>query len=378
MLSASEISSLKDFDSHDRNPVVSLYLNLDSSTYPSRADYETELSSLISKCRKTAAEELGLNRDQQGSLDSDLRSIGEYISLQYRRNGARGLVIFACKAEGLWQVDPLKVPVANRLFVDWKPQVAPLVETLSSYEQVCVLVTSKETARIFQVRAGEISEQSEILDRVLKRHNQGGWEQAKLQRRHELQVRNHLKKAAEASLEYFRKEHFDRLMVGVADELWPELERVMHPYLLERMAGKFNVGINAPPEEILAKVTAIEEQQRQQEESTLMDSLGPELGSGRTFVGGLDDVLAVLNQRRVDLLLVESGYTQPGKYCPDCQTLEFAEETCPACGGQARIVHDVVEEARELAIRQDARVMTIAAGNPAMVEAGHIAARLRY
>ncbi|MHB9111190.1 MAG: baeRF10 domain-containing protein [Thermoleophilia bacterium] len=378
MLSASEISSLRGFDSHDRHPVVSLYLNLDSSTYPSRADYETELSSLISKCRKAASEELGLNRDQLGSLDSDLRAIGEFISLEYRRNGARGLVIFACASEGLWQVDPLKVPVANRIYVDWKPQVAPLVETLSGYEQICVLVTSKETARIFQVRAGEISEQPEILDRVLKRHNQGGWEQAKFQRKHELQVRNHLKKATEASLKYFRKEHFDRLMVGVADELWPELERVLHPYLLERMAGRFNVNINASPEEILAKVTTIEEEQKQNAETTLMDSLGPELGSGRTFVGGLDDVLAALNQRRVDLLLVESSFAQPGKYCQDCQTLEFTEETCPACGSRTRIVNDVVAEARELAIRQDARIMSIEAGNPAIVDAGHIAARLRY
>ena len=378
MLSASEITTLKDFDSHDRHPVVSLYLNLDGSKYPSRADYETELSSLISKCRKTAPEELGLTRDQESSLDTDLRAIGEFISLEYRRHGTRGLVIFACKAEGLWQVDPLKVPVANRLFVEWKPQVAPLVETLSSYEQLCVLVTGKETARIFQVRAGEIDERTEILDRVLKHHNQGGWEQAKLQRRHDLQVRNHLKKATETSLDYFQKEHFDRFMVGVADDLWPELERVLHPYLLERMVGRFNVETNASPEEILTRITAIEEQQRQHEESTLMDSLGPELSSGRTFVGGLDDVLAVLNQRRVDLLLVENGFEKPGKYCPECQTLEFAEKTCPTCGDQARIIHDVVEEARELAIRQNARVMTITAGNPAISDAGHIAARLRY
>ncbi|MHB8791848.1 MAG: baeRF10 domain-containing protein [Thermoleophilia bacterium] len=378
MLSAAEISSLKGFDSHDRHPVVSLYLNLDSTNYPSRADYETELSSLISKSRKSATEELELTRDQQSSLDMDMRTIGEYISLEYRRNGARGLVIFACKAEGLWQVDPLKVPVANRIFVDWKPQVAPLIETLSDYEELCVLVTSKETARIFQVHAGDISEQTEILDQVLKHHNQGGWEQAKFQRRHELQVRNHLKKATEATLEYFRKEHFDRLIVGVADELWPDLERVLHPYLLERLAGRFSVDINASTEEILDKVTVIEGRKRLEEETTLMESLGPELGSGRTFVGGLDDVLAVLNQRRVDLLLIESGFTQTGKYCPDCQTLEFTEETCPTCGSQARILNDVVSEARELAIRQDARIMSIDAGNPAIVDAGHIAARLRY
>lgn len=378
MLTASELSSLRGFASHDQQPVVSLYLNVDGTAYPTRADYETELSYLMSKARKAAAGQLELTRDQQGELDLELSAIGEFVNLEFRRNGARGLVIFACKTEGLWQVNPLKVPIENHLFVDWKPQVAPLIETLSSYQQLCVLVTSKEKARIFQTYAGEISEQTEILDQVLKHHNQGGWEQTKLQRRHELEVRNHLKKASEATLEYFRKEHFDRLVVGVADELWPELERVLHPYLKERLAGRFPVKIDASSNEILSRVTAIEERLRLQEESSLLESLGPELKSGRTYVGGLDEVLAVLNQRRVDLLLVENGFTQPGRYCPACNTLEFAEQRCPTCGEDVDKVNDVVEEARELAVRQDAAVKSIPLGHPAIVEAGHIVARLRY
>jgi hypothetical protein len=378
MFTAFEFSSLRGFTSHDQHLVVSLYLNLDGSLYPTRADYETELSILVSNARKTAIEDLQLNRDQQGWLDAELAGIGEFINLQYRRNGARGLVIFSCKAEDLWQVNPLKVPVKNRLYIDWKPQMAPLVETMSSYKQICVLVTGKETARIFQVYAGEINERTGILDQVLKQHNQGGWEQTKLRRRHELQVRNHLKKASVATLDYFKKEHFDRLVVGIADELWPELERVLHPYLRERLLGRFSVDITAAPDEVLAKVTAIEEQKRLEEETTLLESLGPELVSGRTYVGGLDDVLAVLNQRRVDLLVVENGFTQPGRQCPECNTLEFGEKVCPACGEPVGMITDVVEEAKELAVRQDAMVKTVPLGQPAIAEAGHIAARLRY
>ncbi|MHB9053911.1 MAG: baeRF10 domain-containing protein [Thermoleophilia bacterium] len=378
MLSASEISSLRGFTSNDQVPVVSLYLNVDGSRYPTRADYETELSYLISQARKSAATKLGLSRDQQTRLDSDLSSIGEYVNLEFQRNGTRALVIFACRAEGLWQVSPLKIQVENSLYVDWKPQVAPLVENLSAYSHICVMLTNKETARIFSVYAGEITERTEILDQVLKHHEQGGWEQSKLQRRHGLQVRNHLKKACDATMEYFKKEGFERLVAGVSDELWPELERVLHPYLNQRLLGRFPVDINAPADEVLAKVAELEEQKRQREESSLLESLGPELNSGRIYAGGLDDVLAVLNQRRVDLLLVENGYAEPGKRCPACNTLEFGEEVCPVCGGAAEHIGDVVEEAKELAVRQDATVMTVPPGHPAITRAGHIAARLRY
>ncbi|MHB8859595.1 MAG: baeRF10 domain-containing protein [Thermoleophilia bacterium] len=378
MLSASEISSLRGFTSHDQLPVVSLYLNVDGSRYPTRADYETELSYLISQARKSAADNLGLSRDQQARLDSDLSSIGEYVNLEFQRNGTRGLVIFACQAEGLWQISPLKIPMENNLYVDWKPQVAPLIETLSAFSHICVLLTSKETARIFSVYAGEITERTEILDQVLKHHEQGGWEQSKLQRRHDLQVRNHLKKACDATMEHFKKEKFEQLVVGTAGELWPDLERLLHPYLKERLLGRFPVDIGASADEVLAKVTSLEAQKRHQEESSLLDSLGPELSSGRIYVGGLDDVLAVLNQRRVDLLLVENSYTEPGRHCQACNTLEFGEEVCPVCGRQAEHVGDVVEEAKELAVRQDATVMTVPSGHPAIIRAGHIAARLRY
>lgn len=378
MISTAEIATLKDFSSHDKHPIVSLYLNVDGSKYPTRADYETEFSILASNIRKTARDELGFGKDQEVWLDNELSAIGEFLALEFKRNGTRGLAIFSCKPESLWQVNKLSVPLENKLYVDWKPQVAPLVETLSGYSNTCVLVTNKETARIFRVFAGEITEQTEILDTVLKRHEQGGWEQAKLQRRHELQVRNHLKKASDATLEFFKQQGFDKVAVGVAEELWPELEKVLHPYLKERLLGRFAVDINATTNEILAKVTEQEESERLAEESELLASLGPELQAGRIYVGGLDDVLAMLNQRRVDLLLVESGYSEPGRKCRACNTLEYSEQACPACGRMVDSIADVVDEAKELAIRQDARVLTVPAGHPAMSQAKRIAARLRY
>jgi peptide chain release factor subunit 1 len=378
MISDADISSLKDFVSHEGHPVVSVYLNVDGSTHPVKGGYEAEFSAMVANARKAAREELDLSRDQESLLDDELSAIGNYLTLDFRRNGVKGLAVFSCRPENLWQVTGLNIPVENRIHVDWKPQMSPLLETLSGFQRICVLMTSKETARIFQMFAGEVTEHSEILDNVLKHHEQGGWEQAKLQRRHEKQVREHLKNASAATLEYFKQEKFDRLVIGISDDLWPELEKVLHPYLKERLLGRFSAEITAPLDEILPKVKAMEEMEQLQAEAQLLESLGPELESGRTYIGGLDDVLAMLNERRVDLLLVEEGYTEPGRRCEACNTVEFGERVCPACGQSGKNVADVVEEAREIAIRQDARVITVPVGHPAMERAGKIAARLRY
>ncbi|MHB0914228.1 MAG: baeRF10 domain-containing protein [Thermoleophilia bacterium] len=377
MVSKSVIDALRDFSSSELGPVVSLYLDIDGSRFPARSDYETELSIMISNTRKTAGERLELTRDQEYRLDAELKAISDFITLEFERNSVRSLLIFSCRAEGLWQTVPLNVGVRNELFVDFKPHIAPLVELLDRHQETCVLLTSKETARIFSVNHEGIIEHPEIMDEVSGHHGQGGWQQDKLQRRHQQEVNEHFKNAAGAALAYFKKERFHHFVAGVADELWPDLEKALHPYLRERLAGRFTCDINTAAKDIFARTNSMLAEAREAEDRDLLDSLGPKLTDGRIFVGGLDDVLAVLNQRRVDLLLIESGYRETGRYCYSCDTLVYSEESCPSCLGAMDHI-DVVEEARELAVRQGSRIITVPPGHESLAQAGQIAARLRY
>ena len=378
MVITSELASLREFTTRG-NPVVSLYLDVNGARFPRKGDYETEYSFLVHDARRTAADTLHLSKDQEERLDLELQAIGEFLALEYRREGSKGLVIFSCRNEDLWEVMPLKIPVENRLLVDSKPRLAPLAETLSRHSRFCVLLASKEAARIFEAYAGELTEQTDLFDNILKRHTQGGWEQAKLQRRHEIQVHNHLKRAAEAALSFVQERSLERLAAGISsEELWPELDKVLHPYLKERLAGRFNLEISAGSNDILERIDVLDAEIRHQAEIRLLDSLGPELEAGKNYVGGPDDVLAVLNERRVELLIVENGFSASGRMCNSCGTIAFSEETCPGCRLDMQPVADIVEEAREQALRQDAALLTVAAGHPAMKQAGGIAARLRY
>ncbi|RJQ45895.1 MAG: hypothetical protein C4534_03655 [Gaiellales bacterium] len=377
MVTDSTLDALRDFSSAGQNPVVSLYLDVDGSRFPNRSDYEAELSFLISNTRKDTGARMGLTRDQLSQLDAELKAISDFVTLEFERNSVRGLLIFSCRSDGLWRVIPLDIEVTSELFVDFKPHIAPLIELLDRHQETCVLLTNKETARIFNVGPEGIVEHPEILDEVTGLHGQGGWKQDKLQRRHQQEVAEHLKNAAAATLGYFKREGFERFVVAIADGLWPELEKVLHPYLLERLAGRFTCDIRAQAREVFARTNDLLAERRLDEDRELLESLGPELSAGRIFVGGLDDVLAVLNQRRVDLLLIEKGYRESGRYCYSCDTLAYGEETCPSCM-MAMDDIDVVDEARELAVRQGSRVVTVPPGHASLAQAGQIAARLRY
>jgi peptide chain release factor subunit 1 len=378
MLSRAELDSLQGFKSDDQQMVVSLYLDVDGSRFPNRTDYEAELKSMIRNARKTMEGEPVLGREQAAALDEELTEISRYISIDFRRDGARGLALFACRPAGLWQPLPLGIQVTNSLSLDWQPRVSPLAEIMARHRNLGVLVTNKERARIFHSFAGEIEERTEILDQVPGHHEQGGWGQSKLQRWHDLEVREHLKRACDAMLDLFKREHFEALILAVPDELKSDLDRVMHQYLKERITGSFTVDINAGVDEIKSRVAEIESGQRKAEEAELLGSLSAELSAGKSYVGGLDDVLAALNQRRVEILIVEAGFTEPGRRCHSCNSLTFSEETCPSCNIDAEPTQDIVDDARESAIRQAAVIFTVEPGHPAMQQAGGIAAKLRY
>lgn len=377
MLTKADLDALQGFKGDGERMVVSLYLDVNGSRFPTRADYEAELKSLVRSARESLQDRLVLSRDQAAALEEELTEISRYISIDFRRNGARGLALFSCRPL-LWQPLPIGIPVINSLALDWQPRVAPLAEIMDRHRNLGVLVTNKERARIFHSFAGDIEELTEILDQVPGHHEQGGWGQSKLQRWHDLEVREHLKRSCDAMLDLYKRELFDGLILGVPDELVSDLDRVMHQYLRERIAGRFTIDINSGIDEVNARVAEIEEEQRQSEEAELLESLSAELTAGKNYVGGLDDVLAALNQKRVEALIVAAGLTEPGRRCHTCNSLTYSEETCPTCNLDAETTLDIVDDARESAVRQGAEIITVDPEHPAIKQAGGVAAKLRY
>ena len=80
-------------------------------------------------------------------------------------------------------------------------------------------------------------------DDVHRRHEQGGWSQARYQRGIEKEVLDHLSRAAGAVYQEFEERPFDHLIVGCSDELWPETRDALHPYLRERLRGRTELDV---------------------------------------------------------------------------------------------------------------------------------------
>jgi peptide chain release factor subunit 1 len=177
----------------------------------------------------------------------------------------------------------------------------------------------------------------------------------------------------------FRRDPFDRLLVGAPQELATDVEAHLHPYLRERLAGRVHVDVeNSSPEDVLrAALPVIEEDARRREREAL-DRLADGVSKGRG-AAGLDDVLGAVNERRVEVLLVDDGFDASGVVCPSCGWVGGdGPKRCPVDGAELEQRDDVTENAVELALAQSAEVLVVRHDEELAVAHGGIGAVLRF
>lgn len=364
------IRSLAGFKAQ-QTPVVSLYLDVDGRRFVRPRDYEVHLDHLL-------REAAGHTNGHRPST-ADLERIESHVKGGLDRSRTRGLAIFSCAAQDLWKVFELPVPVRNQLVVNATPHVGQLETVVDGYERFGVLLADKQRGRMFVFELGELVDKSELFDQ-LPRHedDKGDWDRDHVRDHSAAVAHKHLKRSADVAFHVFQEQGFDHLIIGAPEEIAHELERVMHPYLRERVAAKLTVPVGAGEATIRAAALQVEEQVERAKKAAMVERLRAASGKPNGLGAvGLDRVLQALSERRVETLIVSEGYEAPGWRCADCGALAAKGPTCPSCAKPMERSDDVVEAAVESAIGQGCRVC-VCVGNADLDVMGRIGALLRF
>ena len=354
----------------DRAPVTTCYLDIDGRRYLRHQDYEYELDVLLRDARSKA------NGD--ASVARDLTRIEEFVKAGIDRSRTRGLAMFACAAHDLWEVIPLPVPVQSRVVINHAPAVSQLEAVLEESERFGVLLADRQRARLFVFELGELTDRSELFEELPRDYDSHGEkDRGDTQHHIEALANQHLRHAAAVAWEVFQQHGFDRFSIGGPDEIAGTLESHVHPYLRERLCGRFPAPVGASLDEIRAAALEMETRVERQKEAAVVARLREAVATGRRGVAGLADVLPALNERRVERLLVSQGYAESGWRCDVDGTLHRVGRTCKLCGAEMVAADDIVEEAVEEALSQGCHV-EICVGNADLDVLGRIGALLRY
>jgi len=281
--------------------------------------------------------------------------------------------VFASEAGKLFEAVKLPRAVPNRVAIGHSPLVGPLAK-LARRERWCLALVNRRDARIFRGSPDGLREVEQIHDDVFGQHDQGGWSQARYQRGIEKEKDDHLKNTGDALMRHFKRQPFERLIVGGPREVVTDFEHKLHHYLRERLGGRIEVDVeHSSADQVLEAARPLIEKLEHEREQDALEKLG-ERGAC-----GLDEVLPALYERRVELLILDEQFGGvTGVQCLECGWLGIEGERCPADGSEVVQLEDLTEAMIELAVQQSADLLAVRREREALEAYGGAAALLRF
>lgn len=328
--------------------VLSVFLRLDLPEVPSARVRGVELDSRLAeaerKLRKEAVEESTV-----AALESCLQRVrGQLDDAVVGDDNVHGVAYF-CEEGGELRAYALRRQPDFDIAASLRhgPALEPLIEAMPGPIWAVALV-SKKRGRVFRGSDTGLVEVGDVDDDVHRWHSQGGWSQARYQRGIEKETRDHVRHVCDLLFALHKRRPFERVAVLGPPEMWPVVESNLHPYLRERLGGHLAIDVeNASADEVLDRIRGLMAEQHGDRQRSAIDRLEQGLGTGKGAVAGPDDVLAAIEDRRVETLLVGDGSRD-----------------------------EQVERAIEGAVAQSAEILVVE--GDALDQCGHIAALLRY
>ena len=350
MLNLEQVRQIEALDAGDGR-ILSLYLDLDPERQSKRS-YRIVFKDLAKDTRVRLDE----------ALQRDLRGESEKVEqwLDGPKPQGLGLALFSCAPRNVWQPLWLALRTHDHIAYDPVADVAPLLEMLDDYERYAVVLTDKQTSRLFTVYGGEIEEDTQVRDYVPPKHDQGGPSQANFQRHHEAHVQRHLDHAMSCLTELAWRRQFDRIIVMGPSESTSELQRRLPRQLAARVVAVVPGKIDWNEKTILARAREIEDAVERDYEARLFKPLIDAQGPKGLGVVSTSPALEALWERDVMTLIVANGAHAAGNECLKCDHLHVGSKAvCATCGGPTRPLHDVFHRATAVALEQRANVEVV-------------------
>ena len=318
---------------------------------------------------------------KNGSLHADLDRVLELAT--NLRGHARGKAVFACSAQNFWKEYELPPHLgATHIYLQPRFQLKPLAALLGAQPALCVALVDRQRARFFDLRLDDLREHGAIvhmLSRNASSQGYNGYEGGHAERSVSEEALQHFKAVAERLRTDFEKGTWERLIVGCQDANWPEFESHLHPYVKQRLIGRFSADVASVSNEEIRDHSGVVLQQWITERGVkkASEALDFAKSNGRG-VAGLRRVLEALETGEVQTIFLTENYSARAVECPNCGHLDaHLVPSCVACGKPTRELADICDAIIPIAIRRDIELFYLKE-HADLDRAGNIAALLRF
>ena len=331
----------------EKGCAISLYVDLDPSVSPTPGDAQTRVHSLLDQGEKKNNSTHHTHEVRLG-LKSDFGRIRAFFDDEFERDGARGLAVFCAGLDNVWQELPLSESVPDQLKVGRELYLAPLVPLVGRGEGAVVAVVSREQGRLYRLRAGRLDEVADLFEEQPRRHDQGGWSQARIQRRTDELAKDHLKAVGEELERELRRLRYPRVVVICPEEMKRELAELLAGDARNAIVGWTTAKAQASPVELLNAAMPVLEEWRVNQESQSVERWKEEVGRNARAASGWEETLEAASDARIECLLFQEGVEHSAWVCPACGRVSVDGGRCPLDGTEM----EQRDEGLDLAVHQ--------------------------
>ncbi len=378
MITRENIRDLANFESSE-GCAISFYFQPRTPQNKSHREEAILVKDLVREALR-AAEKTGRN----GHTREDLERIAA-MAERLHGNHARGKAVFACSGQNLWrEFDlPPRLP-ETRLFVNRRFHLKPLAAIGDALARTCILVADRSMARIFELWLDEVKETEHFSSELPRRGRSDGWggyDAGHAERHVDHEAMQFFKQIGER-LRELQESGYERFWIGCREEIRPEIEAQLHPYVQQRLAGHCHAdpaGVTA--DEIRKQVDQLTAERSAARRRDLVRGVIAEFSRDGRGALGLKRVLQALETGEAQTLLLSEKFNAAGAQCPNCGHLDAGvPEQCPLCGHRTSELEDISDAVLARAVLNGVEVVYVKE-EPEVAELSRydgIAARLRF
>jgi peptide subunit release factor 1 (eRF1) len=355
--------------------VVSVYLNTHWADEHQRDRVRVFLKNALRRARAEAKADPDLLADLAW-----VESESERLVRQEAYPDARGVALFACRALGLREVLPLRVPFEDTFVVGDHPVVAPLAEALAAAPGALVAFVDGESARLIPLNAASRGEEVTLRSEVPGRHARGNWAQlaqSRYQRHIEAHRDQHFEAVADVLGRLVAEHGLEQIVLAGEPRTLAVFRRRLPGPLAARVVGTVPgaryedaAALAERAAQLLALVSASEIGRE-------VDQVLADAARGARAVAGVESTAEAAARGAIHRLYRLKGVEIPGVRCDACGALAPAPlGPCRVCGGPTRTV-DLAAEVADRVVATGGQVHLVDT-HAALAHAGGLAARLRY
>jgi Bacterial archaeo-eukaryotic release factor family 10 len=286
-------------------PILSIYADVRPEAHGERPAARPQLITVRQRLDSIQAT-LDSHTPARDSFDADRARIDGLLESADVAEGG-GMAVFACEATGLWETVEAATAFETQVSAGPTVDLFQLARLLDDSTSAVVAIVDSNTCRLFVTRRGTLVERpgpDEPPDEH-RRHDQGGWSQARYQRHIDMQDKRFAKEAAAAIDRLVDRERATHVILAGDERTTPVLEAELPERVRPLVELVTHLPMRSSADEVREEIVPILAALEESDATAVADRAIAGSRAGDLGVVGIDATMAALENGQVDELVVD-------------------------------------------------------------------------